>query len=359
MSVTAVREGFALDKARLTPWLEQHVYGFAGPLAIEQFSGGQSNPTYRLSTPRARYVLRRKPGGPLLRGAHAVEREARVMKALGEAHFPVPRIHALCTDDSVLGSWFYVMDCVEGRIFWDGGLPDVPREQRAAYQLAMADTLGALHGFDPAALSLADFGRPDRYLERQLARWTRQYIEDEAAPRNADMDFLVAWLPDHLPAEQPARLVHGDYRIDNIVFHPDEPRVVAVLDWELSTLGDPLADLAYNLMMYRTPSSVPWGLTGRDLAALGIPGEADYLSGYCRRARIEELPDLDVYLAYNFFRIAAILHGIKGRIIRGTAASAGADAMVAHLDMLARRGRDIAEGMEASGGMGPSRCGRR
>ena len=347
MIATAVRQGFALDEARLAPWLEENVPGFAGSLTIEQFSGGQSNPTFRLTTPGARYVLRRKPAGQLLKGAHAIEREARVMQALGKAGFPVPRVHALCADTDIIGQSFYVMDYVDGRIFWDGGMPIVPRDERGAYQSAMAETLGALHRFEPVALGLADYGRPDNYLERQVARWSRQYAEDDAAPRNPDMDFLVEWLPAHLPAEQPARLVHGDYRIDNIVFHPCEPRVVAVLDWELSTLGDPIADLAYNLMMYRTPSFISWGLADRDLTSLGIPDEADYVALYCRRAGLAKLPSFDVYLAYNYFRIAAILHGIKGRMIRGNAASAGASDMVANLDNLARLGREIAERMRS------------
>lgn len=345
-----VRAGHRFDETALERWMADHVAGFAGPLRIEQFNGGQSNPTYQLTTPAGRYVLRRKPSGPLLRGAHAIEREVRVMQALGATGFPVPHVHALCTDTAVIGVSFYIMDCVEGRIFWDGAMPEVPRDQRAAYLEAMAETLGALHSFDPGALGLADYGRSDRYLERQLARWTRQYVEDEAAPRNADMDFLAQWLPAHMPAEQPARLVHGDYRIDNIVFHPDEPRIVAVLDWELSTLGDPIADLGYNLMMYRTASFVPWGLADRNLDSLGIPDENHYLAVYRRCTGLATLPDLDVYLVYNFFRIAAILHGIKGRMVRGNAASSDASVMVENLDRLARCGRKIAERLQSGQG---------
>ena len=345
-----VHAAHRFDKVALERWMTDHVAGFSGPLRVDQFNGGQSNPTYQLTTPAKRYVLRRKPSGPLLRGAHAIEREVRVMQALGGTGFPVPRVHALCTNTDVIGVEFYIMDCVEGRIFWDGALPEVPRDQRAAYLEAMAETLGVLHSFDPAALGLADYGRPDRYLERHLARWTRQYVEDDAAPRNADMDFLAEWLPAHLPSGQAARLVHGDYRIDNIVFHPDEPRIMAVLDWELSTLGDPIADLAYNLMMYRTAAFVPWGLADRDLGSLGIPEEDDYVVAYSRCAGLATIPDLDVYLAYNFFRVAAILHGIKGRIIRGNAASSSAGAMVANLDKLARLGRQIAERLPSGQG---------
>ena len=350
VNATAVRQGFALDEAALVPWLEENVAGFVGPLTIEQFSGGQSNPTYRLTTPARCYVLRRKPAGQLLRGAHAIEREAQVMRALGRVSFPVPGVHAMCTNEDVIGQPFYVMDCVEGRIFWDGGMPEVSRDERSKLQEAMAESLAALHSYDTVDLGLDDFGHPDRYLERQVARWSRQYAEDDSAPRNADLDFLVEWLPAHLPAEQPVRLIHGDYRIDNIVFHPSEARVVAVLDWELSTLGDPIADLAYNLMMYRTPSFTSWGLADRDLTRLGIPDEAAYVSLYCRRAGLAKLPSLDVYLAYNYFRIAAILHGIKGRMIRGNAASAGAGEMVANLDNLARLGREIAERMRSDDG---------
>lgn len=340
---TAVRPGFELDVEALTCWLVDRIPGFAGPLRIDQFSGGQSNPTFRLTTPRASYVLRRKPTGHLLKGAHAVDREARVMTALGAAGLPVPHVRALCTDDAVIGSWFYVMDLVGGRIFWDGGFPGIGRAERTALQDAMGHTLAALHSIEPDAVGLNDYGRHGGYFERQVARWSRQYLEDEAAGRTVDMDFLIEWLPAHLPPDGLTRVVHGDYRVDNMIFHPTEPRVVAVLDWELSTLGDPVVDFAYNLMMYRVPSSMPWGLADRDLTALGLPSEAEYVAAYCRRTGRETIPDLDVYLAFNLFRLAAIIHGIKGRLIRGTAASADAGTIVARMDLLAGIARSVAE----------------
>lgn len=340
---SAVRPGFELNVGRLSAWLTNNVAGFAGPLTVEQFSGGQSNPTFRLTTPGARYVLRRKPAGPLLKGAHAVDREARVLQVLAGSGVPVPRVHTLCTDDSVIGSWFYVMDLVEGRIFWDGGLPGVPQTERAAYQDAMGETIAQLHALDPVALGLADFGRSGNYFERQLCRWAERYRADEAAGRIADLDAVIAWLEDRIPADEPTRLVHGDYRIDNLIFHPNEPRVVAVLDWELATLGDPIVDFAYNLLMYRVPSALPWGLADRDLGALGLPDEASYVAAYCRQTGRDTIDGLDRYIVLNLFRMAAIIHGIKGRMIRGNAASAEAGRMVAHLERLARLARQIAD----------------
>ena len=332
-----------LDVGRLSAWLHENVEGFAGPLSLKKFDGGQSNPTFLMATRDARYVLRQQPMGPLLKGAHAVDREARVMGALGGTGFPVPRIHALCTDASVIGSSFYVMDFIEGRIFWDGGLPDVSREERGAYQSAIAATLAQLHNYDPAALSLGDYGRPERYFERQLRRWTEQYRADDAAGRYADMDAVADWLEARVPRQATTRLVHGDYRIDNLVFHPSEPRIIAVLDWELSTLGDPIVDFAYNLLMYRVPSAMPWGLADRDIGALGLPDEARYVADYCRRTGRGNIPDLDTYIVFNLFRMAAIIHGIKGRMLRGNAASAEAGAMVAHLDLLAYIARETAK----------------
>lgn len=332
----------AIDTDRLSAWLTHNVPGFTGPLSLKKFAGGQSNPTFLLTTPGARYVLRRQPLGPLLKGAHAVDREARVMSALGASGFPVPRVHALCTDADVIGSWFYVMDFADGRIFWDGGLPDVPREERGAYYSAMALTLADLHALEPSKIGLGDYGRPGRYFERQLERWTGQYQADEAAGRLGDMDAVAEWLHAHIPPETSTCLVHGDYRIDNIVFHPTEPRVIAVLDWELSTLGDPIVDFSYNLLMYRVPSALPWGLADRNLTTLGLPCEQAYVTEYCRRAGRAGIPNLDTYIVFNLFRMAAIIHGIKGRMLRGNAASAEAGAMVAHLDLLANTARSIA-----------------
>ncbi len=319
-----VRAALRFDETRLTAWLHENIQGYAGPLTIEQFKGGQSNPTYKLITPHAAYVLRRKPPGELLKGAHAVEREAKVLTALGSAGFPVAHAHALCTDESFIGTWFYVMDMVEGRIFWDATFPDVPRAERPAYFDAMNATLATLHGIDYAAIGLSDYGRPGNYFARQIDRWSKQYLADEDAGRDENMDRLMDWLPAHIPPGDESAIVHGDFRCDNMIFHPTEPRILAVLDWELSTLGHPLADFTYNAMMYRMPPHIVAGLAGADIAALNIPSEAEYVAAYCRRTKRREIAGYDFYMAFNFFRIAAIFHGIKGRVIRGTAASAQA-----------------------------------
>jgi aminoglycoside phosphotransferase (APT) family kinase protein len=330
------RDQHRIDESALARWMEANVSGYAGPLQVDQFKGGQSNPTYRLRTPGAQYVLRRKPPGVLLKGAHAVEREARVMAALGKVGFPVPRIHGLCTDDAVLGSWFFVMDLVEGRIFWDASFGPLPKEERAATMDAMNATLAVLHGIDPAAIGLADYGRAGGYVERQVARWSQQYLADELAGRDPAMDKLVEWLPKHLPSADKVAITHGDFRADNMIFHPTEPRVLAVLDWELSTLGDPLADFAYHAMMFRMPPDILGGIAGIDLRAAGLPDEAAYVAAYCRRTGRIGIPDLDYYIAFNMFRFAAILHGIKGRAARGTAASADAQLMGERFARVAR-----------------------
>lgn len=332
---TSVRDAHRFDPAPLDVWLREHVPGYGGPLRIEQFKGGQSNPTYKLVTPGADYVLRRKPPGVLLKGAHAVEREARILTALEAAEFPVPHVHGLCTDASVIGTWFYVMSCVAGRIFWDAAFPDVSRADRPQYYDAMNNTLARLHCIDPVAVGLADFGRTGNYFERQIGRWSAQYLEDEAAGRNPHLDRLVEWLPAHIPPGDETSVVHGDFRVDNLVFHRSEPRVIAVLDWELSTLGSPLADFAYHLMMYRMPPMVITGLLGLDLRERNIPAEADYVAAYCRRTGRARIEHLDFYVAFNLFRLAAIFHGIKGRMVRGTAASAHAVKMVEALPALA------------------------
>lgn len=322
--VGAVRAGLGFDEARLGEWLAANVDGFHGPLTVGQFKGGQSNPTYRLETPGQNYVLRRKPPGQLLKSAHAVDREYKVMTALHAAGFPAPRTFGLCTDDAVIGTWFYVMDCVEGRIIWDTTFPDAARDQRPAYFDAMNATIAQLHGFNPTTIGLGNFGKPGNYFARQIARWSQQYLDDKDAGRFAAMDRLVEWLPDNIPPGDEVSVVHGDYRCDNMIFHPTEPRVLAVLDWELSTLGHPLADFSYHLMMYRMPPSLTAGLTGVDLAALNIPDEAAYTAAYCRRTGRDGIAHMDFYVAYNMFRLAAILHGIRGRVVRGTAASAHA-----------------------------------
>lgn len=338
----AVRDAHRFDEARLSAWLQMHVEGFSGPLLVEQFKGGQSNPTFKLTTPHRAYVLRRQPMGQLLKGAHAVDREARIMAALAPAGFPVPRVHALCQDPSVIGSWFYVMDLVVGRIFWDSTFPGTPPAARADYLDAMNATLAHLHSIDARAVGLGDFGRPENYLQRQIARWGRQYLDDPDAGSNVHMDKLVEWLPAHAPASHDTSLIHGDYRVDNLIFHPDQPKILAVLDWELSTLGDPLADFTYHLMMYRLPPSITAGLHGLDLATLGLPDEASYARRYCERTNRVGIADLNFYMAFNLFRLAAILHGIRGRMIRGTAASQNAADLAANFDFLSEQAARLA-----------------
>lgn len=313
-----------------------HVSGYAGPLSVEQFRGGQSNPTYKLVTPKQRYVLRKQPPGQLLKGAHALDREAKVLTGLAEAHFPVPAVHGLCTDPAVLGTIFYVMDMVEGRIFWDATLPGMVPEERSAIFDAMNATIAALHSIDFGTIGLGDYGRPGNYFARQIARWSDQYFRDAEAGRDSAMDRIVEWLPAHIPPGAETSIVHGDFRIDNLIFHPTEPRVLAVLDWELSTLGHPGADFAYNAMMYRMPPHIVAGLSGSDLGALGIPDESSYLAAYCRRRGLTDMPGYDFYVAFNFFRLAAIFHGIKGRVIRGNASSAQARERIAALPELMR-----------------------
>ena len=331
-----VRNAHRFDIAALDRWMCSNVDGYSGPVAVEQFKGGQSNPTYKLVTPARSYVLRRKPPGKLLPGAHAVDREYRVIVALAAQGFPVARAYGLCMEEDVIGTPFYVMEMVEGRIFWEAELPQVAAAERPAYFDAMNAAIAQLHGIDPAAAGLADFGKPGNYFERQIGRWSKQYLGDEEAGRVTAMDRLVAWLPANVPpGDDETRVIHGDFRCDNMIFDPVAPRVIAVLDWELSTLGHPLADFSYHLMMYRMPAGFTTGLAGRDLAALNIPSEADYVAAYCRRTGREGIDHLDFYIAFNMFRLAAIVHGIKGRLVRGTASSAHADRMAAGLDDLA------------------------
>jgi aminoglycoside phosphotransferase (APT) family kinase protein len=321
---TPVREGYQFDEARLAEWLGANVKSYRGPLAVEQFKGGQSNPTYKIVTPSRCYVLRRKPPGRLLKGAHAVEREAKILAALSSVGYPVAHVYGSCVDDSVIGTWFYVMEQVEGRIFWDATFPDVPRGERPGYFHAMNETLARLHMVDYQSIGLGDFGRSGNYFERQIARWSKQYLEDVDAGRDPAMDRLIEWLPAHIPSDDETSIVHGDFRCDNLIFHPTEPRVLAVLDWELSTLGSPLADFAYHTMMFRMPPGIVAGLAGSNLALLNIPSESAYIDDYCRSVGRASIPDYDFYLAFNFFRMAAIFHGIRGRVARGTAASADA-----------------------------------
>ena len=330
-----VAERLRFDEAALARWMAAHVAGFQGPLTVSQFKGGQSNPTYRLDTPARSYVLRRKPPGKLLPGAHAVEREYRVMAALGDVGFPVPRVHGLCEDQGLIGTPFFVMDLVEGRIVWEAHFPGLSREDRSAHFDAMNETIARLHSFDPAAIGLADYGKAAGFVERQVVRWSKQYLADADAGRLPAMDRLVDWLGKHLPPDSGlSRVAHGDFRCDNMIFAPAEPRVAAVLDWELSTLGDPAADFTYHLLMYRMPAALFSGLAGMELDALGIPSEEDYVAAYCRRTGRDHLPNKDYLIVFCLFRLAAIIHGIKGRLARGNASSAHAAQMVERLEPL-------------------------
>jgi aminoglycoside phosphotransferase (APT) family kinase protein len=339
IGTAAVRDAHRFDETRFASWMEECVPDYAGPLRIEQFKGGQSNPTYKVITPRRSYVLRRKPPGTLLKGAHAVEREAQVLRALYATGFPAPRVYGLCTDEKVIGTWFFVMDFVEGRIFWDVRFPEASRDERPRYFEAMNETLARLHGLDYAAIGLSEFGRSSNYIERQIARWSKQYLADSIqAGRDIHFERLMEWLPAHTPAGDDTSIVHGDFRVDNMIFHPCEPRVLAVLDWELSTLGHPLADFAYHLLMFRMSRGVVTGLAGEDLSALNIPIESEYVSAYCARTGRDGIAHLDFYLAFNLFRLAAIFHGVKGRLARGTAVSAQAIKYAAEVGPLAQLG---------------------
>jgi aminoglycoside phosphotransferase (APT) family kinase protein len=332
----AVDERLRFDERALERWMEQHVERFRGPVRVSQFKGGQSNPTYRIDSPGGAYVLRRKPPGKLLAGAHAVDREYRVLAALGAENFPVARVYALCEDESVIGTPFYVMDMVEGRIFWEAQLPGLSTDDRAAAFDAMNATIAALHNFDPVAIGLGDYGRATGFVERQVARWSKQYMGDVGAGRIEAMDRLVNWLEKQLPPDSGrSSVVHGDFRCDNMIFDPQRPEVLAVLDWELSTLGDPAADFTYHLLMYRMPKNLFAGLGGIELEPLGIPSEEDYVAAYCRRTGRDHLPNKDYLIVFCLFRLAAIIHGIKGRIVRGTASSAHAEQMVQKLEPLA------------------------
>jgi aminoglycoside phosphotransferase (APT) family kinase protein len=313
-----------IEAARLEAHLARALTGFAGPLTVRQFRGGQSNPTYLLETPARKYVLRRKPPGKLLPSAHAVDREFRVIAALHAQGFPVAAPVHFCADEGVVGTAFYVMGYVEGRVFWNPEMPGSHPAERAAVYDAMNETLSRLHSFDPAEIGLSDFGRGENYVARQVDRWSKQYRASETETIEA-MERLIAWLPAHIPPGGPSRLVHGDYRLDNVILHPSEPKVLAVLDWELSTLGDPLADFTYHLMQWDMPPEDTGAgtgtLVGFDLPALGIPARDAYVDAYVRRTGLDPRPHLAAYLAYNFFRIAAILQGIVGRVRDGTATS--------------------------------------
>jgi aminoglycoside phosphotransferase (APT) family kinase protein len=341
----AVTGAHAFDVAALTAYLDQHLPGFKGPLTVELFKGGQSNPTYKLITPGASYVMRAKPGpvAKLLPSAHAVEREFKVMQGLQGTDVPVPRMYCLCEDESVIGRAFYVMEFVEGRVLWDQSLPGLTNTQRGEIYNEMNRVVAALHKVKFAERGLADYGKPGNYFERQIGRWSKQYAASITQPI-AEMDSLMQWLPANIPAsardESMVSIVHGDFRLDNLLFHPTEPRVLAVLDWELSTLGHPLADFSYHCMAWHIPPGAFRGIGGLDVVDLGIPTESDYIRLYCERTGLatpEALKaDWNFYMAYNLFRIAAILQGIAKRVEAGTASSAQAVSSAAGAPLLAK-----------------------
>ena len=347
----AMTPGQMFDTDALVAYLETHLEGFSGPLSAEIFKGGQSNPTYKLLTPSATYVMRAKPGPVtrLLPSAHAVEREFKVMQGLHGTDVPVPAMFCLCEDESVIGRAFYVMEFVEGRIFWDQSLPGMTTAQRGAIYDEMNRVVAALHKVDFSACGLADYGKPGNYFERQIGRWSKQYQASVTQPI-AEMDSLMQWLPAHIPAgaRDPGMvsIVHGDFRLDNLLFHPDRPQVLAVLDWELSTLGHPLADFSYHCMAWHIAPGTFRGIGGLDVASLGIPTEAEYIARYCERTGLttpEALQaDWNFYLAYNLFRLAAILQGIAKRVEAGTASSAQAVSSAAGAPVLAKLAWDFA-----------------
>lgn len=341
--------GLDVDADALARYLVEHLNGFRGPLRIERFKGGQSNPTYRLDTPDGSYVMRTKPApvAKLLPSAHAIEREFRVMQALAGSAVPVPRVHLLCEDEAVIGRAFYVMDMVEGRVLWDQSLAGMAAAERGAIYDEMNRVIAALHTVQAQAIGLSGYGRPGNYFVRQIARWSSQYVASVTEPIEA-MDRLIEWLPRHIPDsardDSHVSIVHGDLRLDNLIFHPVEPRVLAVLDWELSTLGHPLADFSYQCLSWHIPHDTGRGIAGHDLAALGIPHEADYLRRYCERTGrgdgTQLADDWDFYIAYNLFRLAAILQGVARRALEGVAANAQAreaGALAAPLAQLAWR----------------------
>jgi aminoglycoside phosphotransferase (APT) family kinase protein len=347
-----VREAHRFDVAKLEAYLAERIEGFQRPLEVRQFKGGQSNPTYQLVTPNRKYVLRRKPPGKLLPSAHAVDREFRVISALHPTGFPVAKPYILCEDEAVIGTIFYVMECVEGRIYWGPMLPDQTPKQRTQIYDAMNETLARLHSLDYEKLGLSDFGKPGNYVGRQIARWTKQYQASETETID-EMNKLIEWLPAHLPTDERSSIVHGDYRLDNMILHPTEPKVLAVLDWELCTIGDPMADFTYHLMQWMMPEGGTTGgtatLIGADLAALGIPSAQDYTAMYCRRTGRATTPNMDYYAAYNFFRLAGILQGIVGRVRDGTAANANAAQSASAVRPLAERAWHFARRAGATG----------
>ncbi|OYU71203.1 MAG: phosphotransferase family protein [Alphaproteobacteria bacterium PA2] len=326
-----VAESHRFDESALAAWMQANVEGFEGPLEVRQFKGGQSNPTYQLITPSRKYVMRRKPPGKLLPSAHAVDREYKVITALYPTGFPVARSYGLCTDDAVIGTWFYIMDMVEGRILWDQSLPAYEPQERFAIFKAKIETLADLHNTDHEAIGLGDYGKPGNYMGRQVDRWTKQYKASETVHLE-EMERLIDFLPKSLPEQERTSVVHGDYRLDNMVLHPTEPRVAAVLDWELGTLGEPLADFTYLLMNWvnGSISTLP------DIKAHGLPTLEEAVEIYCQRTNRPGLRDLDWFFSYNMFRLAGICQGIVGRVRDGTANSPQAAAMAERVPLLAQ-----------------------
>jgi aminoglycoside phosphotransferase (APT) family kinase protein len=341
---TAVREGHRLDEAALARCLTDHLAGFRGPLGVRQFEGGQSNPTYHLQTPSADYVLRKKPPGQLLPSAHQVDREYRVMTALRDSGVPVPTTRLMCADETVIGTPFFVMDCVDGRVFRQPHLPGMTAADRRAMYDHMVDVLARLHGVDVVSAGLSDYGKPGNYYSRQIARWGQQYVAAKTDEIHA-MDQLMAWLPEHIPAGDETTIVHGDYRVENLIFHPVEPRIVAVVDWELSTLGHPLADLAYNCLTFHLPPEALGRVEAVDADRDGMPDEAAYVEAYCRRTGRTGIPDWHFYLAFSMFRLASILQGVYARGLQGNAASTYALQRGAAAREIAERGWAMASGM--------------
>ena len=340
VGTTAVEDKDKLDLEALTAWFEAHVDGYEGPISYTKFKGGQSNPTYKIETPARAYVLRRQPFGKLLPSAHAVDREYAAMTGLYPTGFPVPQTFGLCEDHAIIGSKFFVMSMADGRSLWNGALPGIAPDNRRALYHSLIDTIADLHLHDPAKIGLGDYGKPTDYCARQIARWSKQYklSETEHMPQ---MEQLIEWLPQTVPAQQGSSVVHGDYRLDNVIFHKTDNRVIAVLDWELSTLGDPVADFAYLMLNWFQPTDGRAGLAGLDLEALGIPSVAEAVERYVARTGYS-VPPMDWYFAYNLFRLAGIMQGIKKRVIDGTASSAHAQSMSERVQPLVERAYQFA-----------------
>ena len=340
----ADRQRFDVDA--LQAYLKDHLPEFAGPLSIEQFKGGQSNPTFKLITPRRSYTMRAKPGpiAKLLPSAHAIEREYRVIAALGKTEVPVPQVYCLCEDEAVIGRAFYVMEFVDGRVLWEQSLPGLANSERATIYDQMNRVIAALHSVDYQAIGLGDYGKPGNYFARQISRWTKQYQASETE-KIAAMDNLIEWLPKHIPDGDETSIVHGDYRLDNLIFARDEPKILAILDWELSTLGHPLADFTYHCMGYEIDPGQFRGIKGIDVASLGIPTLPQYVQAYCRRTGRAGIEHWDFYMAYNMFRLAGILQGIMKRVVDGTAANQRAAEAGRRARPLAERGWEIARRM--------------